>query len=132
MSCDRNICYAQDYNGGCESCPCNPDSKENELEKMSNEEKYKLALFAVIRNSMVMSAGFKLGKSLKEINKMTIATMQEVIDLIDFENLKKVYEEAIDEEYMAVKGKEKIIRPIEKIRREIDMRAFEEMRKEEQ
>lgn len=54
MSCDRNICYAQDYNGGCESCPCNPDSKE------------------------------------------------------------------------------KIIGPIEKIRREIDMHAFEEMREEEQ
>ena len=37
-----------------------------------------------------------------------------------------------DEDYMAVKGKEKIIGPIEKIRREIDMRAFEEMREEEQ
>lgn len=23
--CDRNICYRQDYNGGCENCPCNTD-----------------------------------------------------------------------------------------------------------
>ena len=22
MECDRNICYSQDYNGGCEICPC--------------------------------------------------------------------------------------------------------------
>lgn len=30
---------------------------------MSQEEKYKLALFAVIRNSTVMPQGVKLGKS---------------------------------------------------------------------
>lgn len=23
MDCDRSICYSQDYNGGCETCPCN-------------------------------------------------------------------------------------------------------------
>ena len=23
MECDRTICYMQDYNGGCETCPCN-------------------------------------------------------------------------------------------------------------
>lgn len=22
MNCDRNICYQQDYNGGCDTCPC--------------------------------------------------------------------------------------------------------------
>lgn len=33
MNCDRNICYQQDYNGGCETCPCNDenDTVENEL-----------------------------------------------------------------------------------------------------
>lgn len=35
--------------------------------EMSQEEKYKLALFAVVRNSKVMPAGVKLGKErLKE------------------------------------------------------------------
>ena len=34
---------------------------------MSQEEKYKLALFAVVRNSKVMPAGVELGKSMHEI-----------------------------------------------------------------
>lgn len=25
LDCNRNICYQQDYNGGCETCPCNID-----------------------------------------------------------------------------------------------------------
>ena len=25
MTCDRKICYQQDYNGGCETCPCNEE-----------------------------------------------------------------------------------------------------------
>lgn len=33
---------------------------------MSQEEKYKLALFAVIRNSTVMPQGVKLGKTMHE------------------------------------------------------------------
>ncbi len=33
MDCDRNICYAQDYNGGCETCPC---SEENDAEEEKN------------------------------------------------------------------------------------------------
>ena len=27
MDCDRNICCSQEYNGGCETCVCNKDSK---------------------------------------------------------------------------------------------------------
>lgn len=38
---------------------------------MSQEEKYKLALFAVIRNSTVMPQGVKLGKTMHEINTMS-------------------------------------------------------------
>ena len=39
---------------------------------MSQEEKYKLALFAVIRNSAVMPQGVKLGKTMHEINTMAL------------------------------------------------------------
>lgn len=28
MNCERNICYQQDYNGGCDACPCNDKLQE--------------------------------------------------------------------------------------------------------
>ena len=59
---------------------------------MDNEEKYKLALFAVIRNSSVMPAGVKMGKSMYEINRMSIATLRSIMDMCDFERLKKDFE----------------------------------------
>ena len=43
---------------------------------MSQEEKYKLALFAVIRNSSVMPQGIELGKTMHEINTMAVAVME--------------------------------------------------------
>lgn len=61
---------------------------------MNEEEKYKIALFMVIRNSTVMPKGMVLCKSMKEINKMSYATMQEILNkTVDFEKLKKIYEE---------------------------------------
>ena len=59
---------------------------------MSQEEKYKLALFAVIRNSTVMPQGVKLGKTMHEINTMTVAVMANIMELCDFEKLKESYE----------------------------------------
>ena len=53
---------------------------------MTQEEKYKLALFAVIRNSSVMPHGIKLGKTMHEINTMTIAVMANIMESCDFEN----------------------------------------------
>lgn len=47
----------------------------------------------VIRNSQVMPKGIRLGKSEKEINKMTYATMCEVLTMINFEEAKKIYEQ---------------------------------------
>lgn len=41
MDCDRNICYAQDYNGGCETCPCNEDSIAFESDEEIEEVKIK-------------------------------------------------------------------------------------------
>ena len=61
---------------------------------MSKEEKYKLALFLVIRNSKVMPDGDEMGMSLEEINKMSYLTMQKVLNNIDYEKVKEIYEEA--------------------------------------
>ena len=59
---------------------------------MNNEEKYKLALFAVVRNSSVLPKGIELGKSEEEINAMTIATMESIQRMCDFDRLKELYE----------------------------------------
>lgn len=54
--------------------------------------KYKLALFAVIRNSTVMPQGVKLGKTMHEINTMAVAVMANIMESCDFEKLKESYE----------------------------------------
>lgn len=59
------------------------------LNKMKN--RYKTALFMIIRNSRVMSQGIKLGKSEKEINKMAYETMCEVLTMIDFKRAEEIY-----------------------------------------
>lgn len=59
---------------------------------MSQEEKYKLALFAVVRNNIVMPQGVKLGKTMCEINTMAVAVMANIMELCDFERLKESYE----------------------------------------
>ena len=59
---------------------------------MDLKDKYKLALFGVIRNSTVMPAGVKLGKSMHEINTMTVVVMANIMESCDFERLKESYE----------------------------------------
>ena len=62
----------------------NKDTAE-ELEKTKEElEKVKTALFVVIRNSSVMSKGVELGKSMDEIDDMTVKTINEIYSMIDF------------------------------------------------
>ena len=68
---------------------------EEILNKMRN--KYKLALFMVIRNSMVMPQGIKLGKTDKEINEMSYETMCSLLTMIDYDQAKKFYEEGKSE-----------------------------------
>ena len=63
---------------------------------MSRYEKFKLALFMVIRNSKVLPKGLELGKSEKEINKMTIDTMGAVMNMIDYDLAEKMYLEGLD------------------------------------
>ena len=65
---------------------------------MNREEKYKLALFMVIRNFKVLPKGLELNKSKKEINKMTYETMEEVLNIIDFDIAKELYREGVLDE----------------------------------
>lgn len=69
--------------------------KEEILNKMKN--KYKLALFMVIRNSLVMPQGIKLDKTDKEINKMSYETMCSVLTMIDYDQAEKFYKEGKSE-----------------------------------
>jgi len=57
------------------------------------KDKYKLALFMVIRNFKVLPKGIELGKSQKEINKMSYETMCEVLMMMDFNKAKEMYED---------------------------------------
>ena len=59
---------------------------------MSQEEKYKLAFFAVVRNSKVMPQSVKLGKTMHEINTMAVVVMANIMESCDFERLKESYE----------------------------------------
>lgn len=71
--------------------------KENEeiLNKMKN--RYELALFMVIRNSIVLPKGIELQKSSKEINQMSYKTMCEVLTMIDYAKAEEFYQEGKSE-----------------------------------
>ena len=69
--------------------------REEILHIMKN--KYKLALFMVIRNSMVMPQCIKLSKTDKEINKMSYETMCSVLTMIDYDQAEKIYKEGKSE-----------------------------------
>ena len=63
------------------------------MEEIDDEEKYKLALFMVIRNYEILPKGKALKKTDYEINKMTYLTMQELFKMIDFKKAKEMYKE---------------------------------------
>ena len=65
-------------------------------------EQCKLALFGVIRNSKVMPVGLAQGRSMEEINAMSLKTMEEVLKMCDFDKMKQFYSEA--EEALAKMG----------------------------
>ena len=66
----------------------------NDMNKMVDiYTKYKLALFMTIRNNVVLPKGFELGKTEKEINKMAVETMEEVMKMIDFDVAEKKYKQ---------------------------------------
>ena len=53
MNCERNICYQQEYNGGCDTCPCNRTAKE--AIKYINENDLQPTCFKVIDIEEVMA-----------------------------------------------------------------------------
>ena len=65
---------------------------------MTNEEKYKLTAFLVVRNTKVLPVGLAKGKSMQEINQMARDTLESIMNMIDFDVVKKHYEEAEGEE----------------------------------
>lgn len=75
------------------------------IERLAEElDKYKLALFGIIRNSKVMPVGLAQGRSMEEINAMSLKTMEEVLKMCDFDKMKQFYSEA--EEALAKMKKE--------------------------
>ena len=65
---------------------------------MSNEEKYKLTLFGVVRNNFILPIGIEQGRSEKEISQMTIATIKTMMEQgFDFDRLRACYELGVKE-----------------------------------
>jgi len=60
--------------------------------QLKEEEKLKLMLFMVVRNSQVLPTGMKLNKTEKEITDMTKATIKELEKMINFEKARELYE----------------------------------------
>ena len=60
---------------------------------MKEEEKYKRALFLILRNNRVLPLGLRLGKSMPEINEMTYGTMENIVDAINHEQVEKIIAE---------------------------------------
>lgn len=82
----------------CKKCGCSEDAtwisgyNRGIEHTKADTEKYKLALFAVVRNSKVLPKGLILGKSAAEINKMSRETMNEVLKSLDFEKIRSWYD----------------------------------------
>ena len=76
------------------------ESKIAEAGRLSSEEKYKLALFSIIRNCQVMPYAQKHKWSMKEINQITLLTLEKFMANINYENLRKVWEETNEQRYI--------------------------------
>lgn len=64
----------------------------NAIQAKLRADELEAALFTVVRNSMVMPVGLRLGKSEREIAEMTFATIEEIKKAIDYEAVKKLME----------------------------------------
>ena len=73
----------------------NQHKKDKEALNLLNgmKKKYKISLFMIIRNSLVLPKGKLLGETDKEINQMSYETLCEVITMTDFKIAEKMYEE---------------------------------------
>ena len=64
----------------------------NAIQAKLRADELEAALFTVVRNSMVMPVGLRLGKSKREIAEMTFATIEEIKKAIDYDVVKKFME----------------------------------------
>lgn len=73
----------------------NEYAKNKDALNLLNEmkRKYKIALFMIIRNSIVMPKGKLLGKTEREINQMSYDTLCEVLLITDFKAAERMYKE---------------------------------------
>ena len=66
-----------------------PEFFNDVADMLEKYEKYKLALYKVIKLNKVMPSGIKIGKTNEEINEMSKKTMEELWKQIDFEHTSK-------------------------------------------
>ena len=66
-----------------------PEFFNDVADMLEKYEKYKLALYKVVKRNKVMPAGIKIGKTNEEINEMSKKTMEELWKQIDFEHTSK-------------------------------------------
>ena len=72
---------------------------KEEKKTMSNEEKYKLALFGVVRNNFILPVGIEQGRTEKVISQMTIAAIESMMEkVIDFDRMRECYELGVKDE----------------------------------
>ena len=68
-----------------------PEFFNDVADVLEKYEKYKLALYKVVKLNKVMPVGIKIGKNNEEINEMSKKTMEELLKQIDFEHTSKEY-----------------------------------------
>ena len=68
-----------------------PEFFNDVADVLEKYEKYKLALYKIVKLNKVMPVGIKIGKTNEEINEMSKKTMEELLKQIDFEHTSKEY-----------------------------------------
>lgn len=68
-----------------------PEFFNDVADRLEKYEKYKLALYKVVKLNKVMPAGIEIGKTNEEIIDMSKKTMEELLKQIDFEHTSKEY-----------------------------------------
>lgn len=68
-----------------------PEFFNEVADTLEKYEKYKLALYKVIKNNQVLPTGYMLGKTHKEIIDMSKETMEKLLELLDFEHVRNEY-----------------------------------------
>ena len=68
-----------------------PEFFNDVADRLEKYEKYKLALYKVVKLNKVMPVGLTIGKTNEEIIDMSKKTMEELLKQIDFEYTSKDY-----------------------------------------